>query len=239
MFTRIIFTFLLLLCITPLVLAHETWIEKQNGELIVVHGHAGKGEPYDPGKVKEPKALDAGGQAVGMEIVKNKENASLSTKGNAAILGVFYDSGYWLKTTDGWKQATKKEGTGKYTIVESIKSEQYCKSLLAPSAACVKPVGQRFEIVPQKDPATLRSGDKIPIRILFDGKPIEGAVVALGGGHESDAKDALKTDKDGMAAVTIERPGLQMIKASHRIPLKNDSDADVLSVASTITFDAH
>ena len=239
MFTRIIFTLLLLLSITPLVLAHDTWIEKRNGELLVLHGHDGTAEPYDAGRVKEPKALDAGGQAVGMEIVKNKENASLATKGNPAVIGVFYDSGYWLKTTDGWKQATKREGTGKYTIVESIKSEQYCKSLLAASAECLKPVGQRFEIVPQKDPATLRSGDKIHIKVLLDGKPVEGAVVATGAGHASDKKDPLKTDKEGMAAVTLDQSGLQMVKASHRVPLKGDSDADVLSVASTITFISH
>ena len=240
MFKRILFTVLLLLPATQFALAHDTWIEQRNGELLVLRGHhGGTIEAYDTSKVKEPKALDAKGQAVEMEIVKTKENAALSTKGKPSIVGALYDSGYWLKTTDGWKKATKREGHGKYTIVESSKGEHYCKSFLAASAESSKPLGQRFEIVPQKDPATVRSGDTLPIKIFLDGKSLEGAVVATGGDHASDQKGPLKTDKDGMASVTIERSGPQMVKASHKISIKDDPDADVFSLFSTITFDTH
>ena len=96
--------------------------------------------------------------------MKNKENASLSPKGNPAIIGALYDSGYWLKTTDGWKKATKREGKGKYDIVESIKSKQWCKSFLATSDESLKPVGQQFELVPQKDPTTVQVGDKLSMK---------------------------------------------------------------------------
>jgi nickel transport protein len=236
MFKRILFTVLLLLPATQLVLAHDTWVGKRNGELLVLRGHGGQVEGYDPALVKEAKALDAKGRVVQVEIVKNKENVSLSTKGNPTIVGALYDSGYWLKTTDGWKKATKREGKGKYDIVESIKSKQWCKSVLAPSAECSKPLGQRFEVVPQKDPTTVKVGDKLPIKVVFDGKPAEGAIITTGGGHASDSKNPLKTDKDGMARVAIEKAGLQMVKASHSIPIKEDPDADMLHLASTVTF---
>ena len=130
MLKRILFTALLVLTASQLALAHDTWIEKRDGQLLVLRGHGGAVEAYDPALVKEAKALDAKGQVVEVEIVKNKENASLSPKGNPAIIGALYDSGYWLKTTDGWKKATKREGKGKYTIVESLKSKQWCKSFL-------------------------------------------------------------------------------------------------------------
>jgi len=236
MFKRIFFTVLLLILATQLVLAHDTWIEKRNGELLVLRGHGGTIEAYDPSLVKEVRALDAKGQAVEMEIVKNKENASLTTKGNPAVVSALYDSGYWLKTTDGWKKATKREGQGKYSIVESLKSKQWCKSLQAPSAESTKPVGQGFEIVPQIDPTTVRVGDKLLVKVFFNGKPAEGAIVGVGGGHQSDKKDPLKTDKDGMATVTIEKLGQQLVKATLAIPVKDDPDADALSLASTMTF---
>jgi nickel transport protein len=239
MFKRILSTALLLLSATELVLAHDTWVEKRNGELLVLRGHGGQVEGYDPELVKEAKALDAKGQFVQVEIVKNKENVSLSTKGNPAIVGALYDSGYWLKTTDGWKKATKREGKGKYDIVESIKSKQWCKSVLGPTSESSKPMGQRFEVVPQKDPTTGRAGDKLPIQVVFDGKPVEGAIVGVGGGHESDKKDPIKTDKDGMASVAIEKPGPQLVKAAYTMPIKDDPDADVLYLSSTITFDTH
>ena len=237
MFKRILFAVLLLLPATQFVLAHDTWIEKRNGQLLVLRGHGGAVEAYDPALVKEPKATDVKGQVVEIEIVKNKENATLSPKGNPAIVAALYDSGYWLKTTDGWKKATKREGKGKYDIVESLKSKQWCKNLLASSDESLKPVGQRFEVVPQKDPMTVRVGDKLPIKVIFDGKPVEGAIITTGGGHASDTKDPLKTDKDGMANVTVEKAGFQMLKASHKVPIKDDPDADILSVAATLTYE--
>jgi nickel transport protein len=239
MFKRMILAVFFVLLATPLVLAHETWIEKRNGELLVLRGHGGEAEAYDPANLKEPKAFDAKGQAVEVEIVKHKENASLSAKGNPSVVGALFDSGYWLKTTDGWKKATKREGQGKYTIVESLKSKQWCKNLLTASGENLKPMGQGFEIVPQKDPSTVRVGDKLPIKVICEGKPLEGVVVTTGGGHASDKKDPLKTGKDGMASVTIERSGLQMVKADHKIPIKDDLDADVLSLSSTMTFNTH
>jgi nickel transport protein len=239
MFKRVVFTVFLVLLVGQSVLAHDTWIEKRNGELLVLRGHSGEVEAYDPALVKEATARDAQGQAVAVELVKNNENTSLSPKGNPAIVAALYDSGYWLKTTDGWKKATKREGKGKFSIVESLKSKQWCKSLLAASAESTKPVGQRFEIVPQKDPMTIRPGDKLPIKVILDGKPVEGVIVASGGGHESEKKDPLKTDKDGAASVAIEKSGRQMVKATHAIPIKDDPDADVLHVASTITFETH
>ena len=235
MFKRMLLGVLLVLLAACSVLAHDTWIDKQNGELLVLRGHGGKAEAYDSSLVKEAKGLDAKGHAVEVQIKKNKENAALLTKGDPAIAGALYDSGYWLKTTDGWKKATKREGKGKYNIVESLKSKQYCKNFQATCSESSKPMGQRFEVIPQKDPMSAKVGDKLAIKVLFDGKPVEGAIINVGGGH-GDAKNLLKTDKSGMANVTIEKAGLQLIKAGHKIPLKDDPDADVLSLASTVTF---
>jgi nickel transport protein len=236
MFKRVLLSVLLVSVAGQMVLAHDTWIEKRNGELLVLRGHGGEVEAYDPALVKEAIALDAKGQAVETEIKKNKENAALTPKGNPVVIAALYDSGYWLKTTDGWKKATKREGKAKYNIIESLKSKQWCKSVLAPSAECSKPVGQPFEVVPQKDPTTVKVGDKLPIKVVFDSKPVESAIITTGGGHASDSKNPLKTDKDGMASVTIEKAGLQMVKASHSVPIKDDPDADMLHLASTVTF---
>jgi nickel transport protein len=237
MLKRIVLITLLLLAATQLAIAHDTYIAKKNGKLFILRGHGEEISPYDSSKVREPKAVDSKGNAVTIEIVKNKENASLSVKGDAAIVGALFDSGYWLKTTDGWKTATKREGKGKYDIVQSYKSTHYCKGFLAPSSQSCKSLGQRFEIVPLKDPTTLSVGDNLSIKVLLDGKPIEGAVITTGGGHASDGKKPLTTNKDGLATVKIEKSSLQRIKAKHRKPFKGDPDADMLSFSGTITFE--
>lgn len=232
----IFLSLMLALLVSHTVMAHDTWIQKRDGELVVFRGHEGKAEGYDPTLVKEAKAVDAKGTPVAMDIKKNKEDASLSTQGTPVVVAALYDSGYWLKTTEGWKKATKREGTGKYNIVEALKSKQFCKNVLTPCPENTKAVGQLFEVVPLKDPMTLKVGDKLPVKVVMDGKPVEGVIVANGGGHESEKKNPLKTDKDGVAQVAIEKKGLQLVKASHKVPIKNDPDADVLHLASTVTF---
>ncbi len=237
MFKKIVFTVLLLLAATQLALAHDTYIGKKNGALLVIHGHGTTTEPYDPAKVSEPIAFDNKGQAVPTEIVKTKENASLAPKEKPAIVGALWDSGYWLKTTDGWKQATKREGTGKYNILQSFKSEHWCKRFLAPSSKSCKPLGQRFEIVPGKDPTTLSAGARLPVLVLLNGKPVQGAVVTARGGHASKEKVTVRTDKEGKATVVIGKSGSRLVKARYRVPFEGDPDADMLSYSSTITFD--
>ena len=238
MFKKILFAVVLLLTAAQFALSHDTWIQKRDGQLLVLRGHGGTVEAYDPALVKEPKATDAKGQVVQVEVVKNKENATLSPKGNPAIVGALYDSGYWLKTTDGWKKATKREGKGKYDIVESLKSKQWCKSVLAATSQSSESVGQSFEIVPQKEPTSVHVGDKLPVKVILDDKPVEGAIITTGGSHASDAKDLLKTDKDGMASVAVDKAGFQMIKASHKVTIKDDPDADILSLAATLSYEA-
>lgn len=236
MLKRILTAVVLALLGSQTALTHDTWIEKRNGEILVLRGHGGTVEAYDPALVKEAKGLDVKGKAVKLDIVKNKENASLAPEGTPVVVAALYDSGYWLKTTDGWKKATKREGKGKYDIVQSLKSKQWCKGFLVPCAENSKPMGQRFEVVPRKDPATIHVGDKLPIKVLFDGKPVEGAIITTGGAHAPDASSALKTDKGGNANVEVKKAGVQIVKASHNIALKDDPDADVLSLASTVSF---
>jgi len=238
MYKRILLSVFLILVVGYTALAHDTWIEKKDGQILVLRGHNGETEAYDPSLVKEARALDAKGQAVETAITKNKENATLAAKSEPVVVAALYDSGYWLKTTEGWKKTTKREAKGKYNIVEALMSKQYCKNVLAPCAESTKPLGQRFEVVPQKDPTAVKVGEKLPIKVVLDGKPVEGAIILTGGGHGSESKEPLKTDKDGMAQAPIAKAGMQMVKAEHKVPLKDDPDADVLHLASTVTFTA-
>jgi nickel transport protein len=238
MFRRICFTILILsLPVTPIVFGHDAWIEKRNGEWVVLYGHGDNHEGYDPAEVKECKGLDAKGEAVVVEIVRGADKASLVPKGDPAVLTMFYETGHKVRTTDGWKKGTKRSFAGKTEVLDSLKIERFCKSFFAPSDVWSKPVGHRLEIVPLKDPLTVRPGDTLPIKALIEGKPLEGAVVAASE-KKADKKDPVKTDKEGVAKVSIERPGMQIIRIGHKIPFQNDPDADALYLSAVITFPA-
>jgi nickel transport protein len=238
MFKTIVSAVFLMFAIIHPASAHDAWIGNRDGTLVILYGHGGKTEAYNPDGVQAAKAFDAKGQDVAVEIVKGKDEVTLSPKEKPAFVAAIYEGGYFVKTTDGWKKMKKTEAKGKFDVVEAVKSRKCCKSFLSAGDAYGKQVGQFFEIVPQKDPATVKSGDTLPVKVFLEGKPFEGAVVATGGDHAADSKDAVKTDKDGMASVKIEKSGPQLVKANDKISVKGDPDADVMYLSSTITFDA-
>jgi len=41
-------------------------------------------------------------------------------------------------------------------------------------------IGHRLKIVPQADPFSLKAGEKLPVLVLFDGKPLAGEEVEAG-----------------------------------------------------------
>lgn len=238
MFKAFSLFFVLLVFSLQQALAHDAWFVPKAGGLTVAYGHGEKLEPYDPAKVKDAKGYDSKGQTVPVQIVNEKDGASIASKEKAAIVTALFDGGYGVKTTDGWQKLTKREAQGKYSIVEALKSQKYSKILLTPCDAFSKPVGLIFEIVPEKDPFAVKPGDALPVKILLNGKPIEGAVIKTGEASHSASQSELKSDKDGKASVVVAKPGLQLVFASYKTPLKDDPDADVLALSSSLAFGA-
>ncbi len=241
MFKKVLFAVLLLLPAAQLVLAWDAWIEKQDGQLVVQYGRGARHISFDPQKVKDAKGFDSKGSAVQVGIVKHKERVSLVPKGNAAIVTVSFDNGYWVHITDAkrWKNIPKREAAKQSTVLDSSKVQQYAKAILAPYASFAKPLGLYLEIVPEKDPLAMKAGDVLPVKVLLEGKVLEGAKVWLwlSDVAPSDSMTEIKTDKDGNANVVISKPGPQVIAAHYKTTLKGDPDADMLSLATSLAFE--
>ena len=116
-------------------------------------------------------------------------------------------------------------------MIDSFYSSQFAKSLFAPSDAVINPVGMKFEIVPLKNPYTLKADGLLPIKVLFEGKPLEGAAINL-----NAHKEAAKTDRDGIANIPIAGQGMQVISATYRVATKDNPDADYLSFTTVLTM---
>jgi nickel transport protein len=117
-------------------------------------------------------------------------------------------------------------------VIDSFYSSQFVKSLFANSDASTKPVGMKLEIIPLKSPYELKAGELLPIKVFFDGRPVEGVTVEI----NSD-KEAFKTDEDGVASVKISGKGMQCILAKKKIPSRDNPDADYYSYTTAFTFD--
>jgi len=241
MYKRIMFSMLLVLLFSCPIYAHDAWVEKRDGEIVVLYGHAEdhRFDPYDPAKVKEARGFDRDGKDVTVKIVKGKDRASISPEKEVTAITIFFDNGYWVKTPERWRSISKREAkkyieAGKY--IESMYVRKFGKTLFGWNDRFSKPLGMGFEIVPLKNPFGVKTGGSLPIKVLYEGKPLEGAKIKVMG-HGRKSAPNLVTDKEGMIDIAVEKTGIHIISARHRIPLKDDPDADFLVFRTTLTFE--
>ena len=97
-------------------------------------------------------------------------------------------------------------------------------------------VGTFLEIVPEKDPTTLKAGDDFPVRVLKDGKPFAGfSLNALGAGQTKG--ETRKTDSDGRATFRVDMVGRWLLRGTD-IRKSNQPDTDWESDFVTLTVEA-
>lgn len=211
-------------------LAHDFWIEKKDSEWLLVFGHGAKREEFDLSKVKIVKAFDLQGKEVNVTREKRPSGLLLKTDQPPSLLFAEVDNGYWSKTIYGWKNLPRRKAS---RVVEANRSLFYSKTLLSWSEAASKPLSDSgLDIIPLENPFELKTGASLLIKVLYQGKPVSGAEIE-GGDHQKWST----TDKDGITKIPVKK-GYQLISVSLKEPLKNDPDADYLSITSTLTFEA-
>jgi len=214
-------------------LAHHAWVEKEAEGYIIAWGHPPKKGAYDPANVQDIKAFGLKGEEVVFKRIDEKERVSLSSNASISMISLSLKGSYLVTTPDGKKRLTKQEALkAGLQVSDSFYSAQTAKSLFAYSPAASKPVGMKIEIIPLKNPFILKQNEALPIRVLFDGKPIEGASIQIG-----DHKDVGKTDKNGEYSVQMMGKGMQVVLAQHKVSTKDSPDADYISYMTALTFE--
>ncbi|HAY20855.1 MAG TPA: DUF4198 domain-containing protein [Desulfobacterales bacterium] len=216
--------------------AHDIYIEKQGEAFVVLYGHAdrGKFDEYKVDWLKEVKAYDKSGKIVPVQLQSLAKGVAVAGFADPAAITLIFDRGFMTKTPEGYKNISKRETKD---AIESWKGTAYTKNIWQWSNSLAKPLGATLEIIPLKNPLTLKVGNSLPLQVLYNGKPMEGLEIRFGGAHP-DPKDkkGVMTDKDGKACVTINHNGLQILKTSMKTPLQNDPDADFLRESANIVF---
>lgn len=213
--------------------AHHPWVEKEGNRFLIAWGHPPKVSPYEPKKVKDIKMFDLKGQIIAANSIDEKDKVYLTSTTDVSMITLSFEGGFLVTTPDGKKAMTKREAQkAGLQIVDSFYSNQFSKSLFGYSNAVGNPAGMKFEIVPLKNPLAVRDGELLPVKVLFEGKPLEGASIETGA-H----KEATKTNGDGIAEVKIMGRGLQVLLAKHRLSVKDNPDADYLSYTTVLTWE--
>ncbi len=99
-----------------------------------------------------------------------------------------------------------------------------------------KIIGHSVEIIPEQNPFTLKVGDRVSFRILYEGKPLFGAKVRMWNRHDNRTNvQNIFSQQDGVIETHISNKGAWMISVVKMVPSK-DPKADWQSYWSSLVF---
>lgn len=133
-----------------------------------------------------------------------------------------------------------EKGTGSFKVIKEgiyvlcLKSERKANEPYGPSGKYAKALvhvgdkdngfsyecGFRIELIPLRDPYSLKVGEFLPIKVLFEGNPLSTFVYGTYAGYKpvEDAFPVIaRSNKDGIAKIKITNPGEWMIFVSHHV----------------------
>ncbi len=224
--------------------AHDIWITL-TGPAAARRAVVNYGHPYDRPPTVADKIIDifaiskSGQQSLikGLTTMQDGQWFVVETQpfhdDGHTLLAVRYDNGYWIKTADGYRNATNREVPDALDTLWSVK---FGKALTGAGAPWDKVLGHDLEIVPLSDPLTVKPGQTLRVRVLFRGKPLAGGKIERGDGVIAVPESAIPrftTDSDGVAEVPIIKAGPTQLVIDHDV-----SPSATPALAKTDMFNA-
>ena len=105
------------------------------------------------------------------------------------------------------------------------------------SEQMVRPFGLRLEIVPVSNPYATPRPAQFPVRVLYNGQPLAGALVKLMNLDQALAvADQQRTSVTGVATFSMPQGGSWLMSVVWTRPLTDANDADYETTFSSLTF---
>lgn len=206
--------------------AHDLWVERAGDGFVLRYGHRGEDLPIDAAKVRTILCWDGARPAKDVRSTARFSIEAVRFPGPCAAVSVLHDGGVWSLTPDGEVNLPRSEVAN---AVRSWTSRQYAKWVDARSAAARAVLADELEIVPVTDLARAREGDKVTLRVLAAGEPVQDAVVAVA--HRAVGE----TDSKGEIRLRL-RPGVASVSTSIRRPAATPA-ADTEVLEASLTFE--
>jgi uncharacterized GH25 family protein len=209
-------------------LAHDLWLEPRGEVLVLRHGHRG-GDllVLDAGKVKAVRCQRGGASATDVRAACQASPKELRTPSRCDAASAFLDGGFWALTPGGEKNLPRTEVPD---AVRSWQSKQFAKWIDVRSPAAGVALGDELEIVPVGDLSRVRQGDRATFRVLWQGRPVAGAILAV------DHRPLGETDDAGECRVKVRAADVESVSVTLKRPL-GTPEADTLTVEASLTFE--
>ncbi len=244
------------------VFAHDMWIEPTTftpvqGEIVGVRLRVGEdlqGEPLtrNPALVKEFVVEDGtgrkpvygrdGGDPAGLLRVNKAGLSVVGYRSNPSVVQMEADKFTAYLAEEGLDsiiELRKRRSEAGASVRDSY--SRCAKSLLL-SGAPVGAQGDRLlgftlELLAERNPYAIPAGGDLPIRLLYENRPLAGALVVAVNRRNPSDKLAARTDANGRVRFRLPRGGMWMIKTVHMVPARAGSGADWESFWASLTFE--
>ena len=198
-------------------------------EFMASHVFTESDEMEDPKDIKA--ALIQDGQAADLAVKANPAAKDVLAEFTVSTEAPVWLAGHrlpqlWSQTPDGMLAGDKNTLSGQ-KILFTNKYEKFVKVLLNPSAgdkSFSKPIGQTLEVVPLDNPAGIKVGDEIKVRILYNGQPVAVPVYAsyMGFSDQQNTYAYYTEPEEGDPVVKITAKGMWLIRANYKVSGSGD-----------------
>jgi nickel transport protein len=226
----IIFLFFILGWTVSPSMAHDLWLERENGDHVLYQGHRHSNHAGDDRVAYEPeivKAITCADEAGARRTIDPPTAYPARIAGPCAALHVLTSTGYWTRTTQGLRNQPRSELNG---VIRSWESLTGIKRLNAWSPALAAPLSEALEITPLADPAALAPGSPLRLLITLAGQPQEGVAITRDGEFQG------VSDATGQVSVRLKRGGLRFLSARFEEP-RADGLADTTLHYATLMLE--
>lgn len=98
-------------------------------------------------------------------------------------------------------------------------------------------LGFTLELVPLKNPSSVRRDEELPVKLLFQDRPLEGAQVVAMSADQPAQRQTLRTGKDGVVTFKLNAHGAWLVKAVHMVRAPDLKVAKWESFWASLTFE--
>jgi len=229
--------------------AHMFWLNVSQdtpkpGQAVQVEIGFGHKFPKDEGIKEERlgalKALGVDGREFNLKKISTSRYEFVPPAAGVYVLSAQVVPGFVTRTPQGMKMQTKK----------GVPDANYCFHFDMAAKTLVNAGKQKkgfdqnaktaLEIVPLKNPTTLKQGAGLPVKILFQGQPLAGVEVKFTHDQWPDPQKPLavlgKTDTQGKIRVKLDKPGNWLLIASHKTPYASPEECDENMYSASLAF---
>jgi len=229
--------------------AHMFWLNVNHynakvGEPVQVDIGFGHKFPTDE-KIKAErlafiKAVGPGGKPVALKKISTSRYEFVPQAAGVYAISAQLVPGFVTRTPKGMKLQSKK---GVFDANFCFHFDMAAKTLVSagnPKQGFARRTRSTLEIIPQKSLDTLKAGDTLPVKVMYQGQALKGAEVRFTHDGWPDPNKPFatlgKTDAQGKIQVKLDKAGRWLLTASHKTAYSDPEECDENLYSSSLTY---